>query len=213
MYHLRRSLVLPALAVLALAGCAAGGGGGAADAPASAASEEAENPMTPTDEPLGISPTRPTGDAVDPVKGLTLTLPGGTEEESSKEESGLTTVVYRLPGGDAASGLPVIQVQSDDGGRDLTEETYTQQQALVGAGINSDVHRSAETWPGAAEAMALTWTQAVEEDGGGSHANDVFWLWLVDEQGRGYNVMAVAPEGELEPGSETYDAVLSATLG
>ncbi|TRW44974.1 hypothetical protein [Georgenia yuyongxinii] len=206
-----RSLAVVPLIVLALAGCAGQDGEGTDDAAGATTSQEAGD-MTPTDAPLGLVPSDAAGREVSPVDGLTLTVPDATSEEAPTTDKGMTTAVYRLPGGDAASGLPALQVQGGDPGRGLAEETYVQQQLLVGAGINSDIHRSAEEWPGAAEAVALTWSQSVEEDGGGTHTNDVLQLWLVDEQGRTYSVMAVAPEGELD-GSAAEDAVLSATLG
>lgn len=206
-----RGLAVVPLLVLALAGCAGQDGAGTDDTSGATTSQEAGD-MTPTDAPLGLTPSEPQGREVSPVEGLTLTVPDGTSEEPATTDQGTTTAVYRLPDGDAASGLPALQVQAGDLGRGLTEETYTQQQLLLGAGINSDVHRSAEQWPGAAEAVALAWSQEVEEDGGATHTNDVLQLWLVDEQGRTFTVMAVAPEGELE-GSAAEDAVLSATLG
>lgn len=207
---LPRSLLLVPLVALALAGCAGGGD----DGPTAASSgATAENPMAPSDEPLGLEPTSPEGEVVTPVAGLSLTLPEGTVEDGSSTADGVTTSVYRLPDRDPVTGLPAIQVQGGSSfGRDIEAETHTQQQLVVGSGTSSDVHRSYEEWPGAAAAVAMTWTQEVQTDSGEPHANDVVSLWLVDEQGRGYTVMATGAEGEIEPGSPAYDALLSATL-
>lgn len=205
------------LALLALAaiGLTAGCGGDDTEGSAPVTSSEAptmsagESETVPKDEPLGLEPSSPSGEETEVLPGLSITLPDGSViHDPGTPEGAEETVTYRMP--DAVGGLPALQVSTGTG-IDIYSETWVREKSFSIDAAYDDVHRSVEQWPGAAQAVAFSWSEEVPLATGEVLATEVASLWLVTEEGQFYSVMAVAPAGELE-GSAVLDAMLSAEL-
>ena len=74
----------------------------------------------------------------------------------------------------------------------------------------SAVHRSVERWPGAAEVIAMTWTQEVTR-GDSSTTFDALVLWMRARSGAAVQILAFAEPGQLES-SPARAVVLSSDL-
>ena len=210
---MKKTLMCVALALLGLsAGCAGGGSGeasteGTKDSATSATDPKAAE-MAPKDAALGLVPSSPEGDAVEVLPGLVVTVPeGAVIREPEVADPTVETVTYRMDG--AVDGLPALQIRSGTG-LDIHSQTWLEEQSLSINATITDVHRSVEEWPGAAQAVAFNWTSEVTTAAGAAK-DDVATLWLSTDSGQFYSLTAVAPEGELQD-SAVLDALLSAEL-
>lgn len=195
-----------------LAGCS--GGTDAVNETASAQPPASSSPSVsdPTDAPLGLSPVTPDGgEAIEVLPGLTATIPEGAVRDDSVDAQGsATTVTFRMAG--TEDGIPALQVASAGATSDsVAAETWVQETAMTANPTITSVHRSAEAWPGATEAVALAWDEAVATVDGSTKDVEVLTLWLRDESSRTFKLTAIAPAGALES-SSAYAALLTAQL-
>ena len=164
--------------------------------------------MAPEDPPLGLVPSSPEGDSVEVLPGLIVTVPeGAVVREPAVTDPSVETVTYRMDG--AVDGLPALQIKSGTD-LDIHAQTWLEEQSMTIDATITDIHRSVEDWPGAAQAVAFSWTSEVTTSSGPAK-NDVATLWLVTDSGQFYSLMAVAREGTLQD-SEVHEALLSAEL-
>lgn len=169
-----------------------------------------DHPMAPTGTPLGIAPVPSAGTRTEVLPGLTVTLPESAHEDSAFVPSG-PAPSRRFLFGTAGEDLPAFQVTAirpELGSlRDLswTDEAFMKADPAI-----SDVHRSVERWPGAAEVIAMTWTQEVTR-GDSSTTFDALVLWMRARSGAAFQILAFAEPGQLES-SPARAVVLSSDL-
>lgn len=175
-------------------------------------SQQIDDPVPPPDPSLGLTPvTSPEGTAHIVVPGLEVALPEVAREDDSVKPAGsATTVTYRF--GPEGEDFPALQVSTAGATADsLAAVSWVDEATMRADAAVTQFHRSTETWPEAAEAVATAWTQDIALVDGDSVTVDVLTLWLKSASGDSYKVIAYAPHGELE-GSAVEQALLSAVL-
>lgn len=169
-----------------------------------------EIPLEPDFASRSFSPTAPQGDVVDIEGGLKVTVPKGSKVTPVPSDNDVSETVIELPG--AEYGLPRLLIDHVKSfGRSLAEETLTQEVLLsTEKSRSSYVYRSREQWPGAKEAIAMSWSSSSTLQDGQELPVDVLAFWLADDAGGGWVLYATAPKGELHEGAPLWDSLFSA---
>jgi len=217
--RLTAALALAAMTLLPAACTGASGAGTSTGASSGAPTGDAATPssasglddfVAPTAAPLGIRPTTPEGTRTEVFPGLTFTLPTTATEVDGRTTTGQApNRVFRLGApGETFPALEVVDMGA--GGGSLASSTWTQEKLALADPAITDIRRSLESWPGAAEAVAITWTQTVGE-GEDEITLDSLLLWVRATSGDAFRIAVHAPTGHLE-GSDALAVALSAEL-
>lgn len=160
----------------------------------------------------GFTPTSPQGEVVEADGGLKVTVPENSKVNRASNENGVPETRILLPG--AETGFPRLLVQHVESfGRSLAEETQVQEVFLsTEKSRNSYVYRSREQWPGAKEAIAMSWSSSAPLENGDEIPVDGIAFWLADDAGGGWVLYAAAPKGEMREGTPLWEALFSVQL-
>lgn len=209
------ALTVGTLAVLLTACGATGGTGTPTAGPAGTGSVPSsgspEGVTVPTGASLGLVFTPSEGSRTEVFPGLTLTLPATAREESGYQAQGTAPGrAFRL--GAAGQNLPAVEVVSlGAGAGSLSSVSWTNEKLMAADPAVTNLRRAVETWPGASEAVAMSWTQKVGE-GVDASTLDAVMMWVRAESGDAFRVAAYVPTGTLD-GSDALATVLTTELG
>lgn len=194
----------------------AGAGGEAVSEPTAAAVPSWRSAVDIQVEPdmasRGFKPTAPQGKVVEVDGGLKVIVPEGSKIDRGSNDKGIPELRILLP--DAEIGFPRLLVQHVKSfGRSLAEETQVQEVILsTEKSRNSYVCRSREQWPGAKEAIAMSWSSSAPLENGDELPVDGIAFWLADDSGGGWVLYAAAPKGEMREGTPLWETLFSARL-
>ncbi|SDN10399.1 hypothetical protein [Actinomyces ruminicola] len=160
------------------------------------------------------APLAVTGQAVQPVTGIQLTLPGDVQALTPERVGeGRTQVTYVWAGGDDW-GYLVIEGPNSFAADDQSAAMIAanaERQRLIAALITPSEPRKLE-WEGFAQCVQLTWSQRTVPPGWSQEASvDALALFCVAEGGRAYTVVTYGPRNTLEK-TYAYAALCSATV-
>lgn len=173
-------------------------------------SVDPQDPVAPKSPSLGITQASAPGTPTEVFDGLTVTLPPTAREDTAYTPQGSAPGrAFRLsPDG---ANLPAVEVVAPGVTTgSLAAVSWTDESVMLADPSITDVRRSVESWPGATEAVAMSWTQEVAT-APEPVTLDAFVLWLRDAAGQTYKISAYVPTGTLA-GSEAYAIVLSSQL-
>lgn len=147
--------------------------------------------------------------------GMTLTVPETAVSREQVNDQGLPVTTVQLGG--TQDMLPnFVVTYLKEAGKTLDDETHLQEAFLLGPGREDTyVMRTPETWMlGTKEVPAclMTWTHRGKGGDGGTVERDNAALWITNDAGGYWRIIAHAPIGELTETSPTWQAMLSAKV-
>ena len=162
----------------------------------------------------GVKQTSPSGKSAS-MYGMTLTLPEVAVSEEQTNQQGLPVTTIRLAG--PQEDLPnFVVTYIKEAGKTLDDETHLQEALLLGPGrTDTYVMRTPEKWMmGQKEVPAclMTWTHREQGRDGSTIERDNAALWITNDSGGYWRIIAHAPVGQLKEGGSTWQAMLSAKV-
>ena len=139
--------------------------------------------------------------------GMTLTVPETAVSREQVNDQGLPVTTVQLGG--TQDLLPnFVVTYLKEAGKTLDDETHLQEAFLLGPGREDTyVMRTPETWMlGTKEVPAclMTWTHRGKGSDGGTVERDNAALWITNDAGGYWRIIAHAPIGELTKTSPTW---------
>ena len=147
--------------------------------------------------------------------GMTLTVPDNAISAEQKNQQGLPVTTIKLGG--APEILPTLIVTYlKESGKTLDDETHLQEAFLLGPGREDTyVMRTPETWllgKKKVPACLMTWTHREQGRDGSTIERDNAALWITNDAGGYWRIIAHAGVGQLKEDSLTWQAMLSAKV-
>ena len=161
-----------------------------------------------------IKQTAPSGKSLS-MYGMTLTVPEMVVSGEQVNDQGLPVTTVQLGG--TQDLLPnFVVTYLKEAGKTLDDETHRQEAFLLGPGREDTyVMRTPETWMlGTKEVPAclVTWIHRGKGSDGGTVERDNAALWITNDVGGYWRIIAHAPIGELTKTGPTWWAMPSAKV-